>query len=87
MAISSKEQMEEGRMTRAVEEQTGRIPSGGYLALAIGSMAVSAVLAFGLRKRELANFVGLWAPSLLIIGLYNKVVKIEHEAEVKARLH
>jgi hypothetical protein len=27
-------------------------------------------------KEEKANFVGQWAPSLLILGLYNKMVKL-----------
>jgi hypothetical protein len=30
-------------------------------------------------RSALANFVGQWAPTLLIIGLYNKVVKLERE--------
>jgi hypothetical protein len=30
-------------------------------------------------RAELANFVGQWAPTLLVIGVYNKLVKIEHE--------
>ena len=79
MALASQQNIREGNMTRGIEEQTAKIPSVGYLGVAIGSMAVSAALAFIFKKRDLANFVGLWAPSLLIIGLYNKVVKIEHE--------
>jgi hypothetical protein len=33
----------------------------------------------GGRGTGLANFVGQWAPTLLIMGLYNKVVKLERE--------
>lgn len=73
------ENVSEGKLTRTIEEQTAKIPSLGYLSLALGSMAVSASLAFLFHKKEWANFVGLWAPSLLIIGLYNKLVKMEHE--------
>jgi hypothetical protein len=29
-----------------------------------------------LGKQKLANFVGQWAPTLLIFGLYNKIVKV-----------
>jgi hypothetical protein len=68
----------EGETTQAIEERTARVPSGAYLALAIGSMAVSASLMLA-GKKQLANFVGQWAPALLIMGLYNKVVKVEHE--------
>lgn len=78
---SKMSQMNEGRMTRAVEEQTARIPSLGYLGFAVLSMGISAALAFGFKKKEMANFVGLWAPSILIMGLYNKVVKIENDME------
>jgi hypothetical protein len=27
-------------------------------------------------KKEQSNFVGQWAPTLLILGLYNKIVKV-----------
>lgn len=79
MAFASQQPVKEDELTRSVENQTAKIPSIGYLGLAVGSMAVSAVFAFVLKKRDLANFIGLWAPSILIMGLYNKVVKIEHE--------
>ena len=77
----------EGRATRAIERQTSRIPSGAYLALAIGSIIASAGIMASTRTRrlgrgyrsDLANFVGQWAPTLLVIGLYNKVVKLERE--------
>jgi hypothetical protein len=65
----------EGPVARTIEEQTSRIPSDTFLWAAVGSMAASAVLrAFG--KGEAAVFVGQWAPTLLILGLYNKVVKV-----------
>jgi hypothetical protein len=86
---------EEGRTTRAIEKATSRAPSGAYLTLAIGSMVASAALMLsdqmgtsrrfmggmvsGGRRTGLANFIGQWAPTLLIMGLYNKVVKLERE--------
>ena len=66
----------EGSVTKMIESQTARVPSGAYLSLAIGSMAVSLALMLG-GQRNLANFVGQWAPTLLIIGLYNKLVKLQ----------
>lgn len=71
--------VQEGNMTRKVEEQTAKIPSIGYLGFAAAAMGASAALAFGFKKKELAHFIGLWAPSILIMGLYNKLVKLEHE--------
>ena len=65
----------EGTVTQLLEEQTARLPSATYLALGIGAMAVSWLLLAGGRK-NLANFVGQWVPTILIIGLYNKFVKV-----------
>lgn len=76
--MSRDEGKEEGKMTRRIERRTSKVPSMTFFGLAVGSMVASAALMFS-RKRQLANFVGQWAPTILIIGLYNKVVKIEHE--------
>jgi hypothetical protein len=65
----------EGKLTKAIEKQTAKIPSGFYLALALGSMAIAATFATSVKRKDLANFVGLWAPSFLMLGLYNKIVK------------
>jgi len=64
----------EGRSTEQVEKVTGRIPSLVYMGLAVGSMAASAAFVLTGRK-QLGNFIGQWAPSILVIGLYNKLVK------------
>jgi hypothetical protein len=74
-AGSNQESPQEGNFTRRIERQTARVPSGGYLGLAIGSMLISAGVAVFAQKKEYANFIGLWAPSLLLIGIYNKLVK------------
>lgn len=62
----------------AIEEQTKKIPNLFFLSMALISMAGSLTLALN-RKKDLANFVGQWVPTLLILGLYNKVVKVEDE--------
>lgn len=67
----------EGEVSEKIQEQTARIPAAGFFGLAVGSMLVSAGLAFIAQRRDLANFVGLWAPSLLLMGVYNKLVKME----------
>lgn len=78
----------EGKTTTMIESATARVPSVAYLTLAIGSIVGSAALMAMSQKRSffnrvrgvgLANFVGQWAPTLLIIGLYNKLVKVEEE--------
>ena len=64
----------EDRFTGAIEARTAQIPSSGYLAAALTSMAVSAVLKI-VGKDDWALFIGQWAPSILIMGVYNKMVK------------
>lgn len=81
MDVNAREQIKEGFLTRRVEEQTAKIPSINFLALALGSMALSATLELAFKKRELGNFIGLWVPSLLLIGVYNKIVKLEANME------
>lgn len=66
----------EGDLTKMIESQTARIPSGTYLSLAVVSMAGSLLLML-MGARNVANFVGQWAPTILIMGLYNKLVKLE----------
>ncbi len=75
--LNGSQQHREGVLTKAIEQQTSKVPSVGYLALALGSMALSAYLAARNTRKDSANFVGLWAPSFLLLGLYNKLVKLE----------
>jgi hypothetical protein len=77
----------EGKVTRAVEKQTAKIPSIAYLALAGGAIAVSLGLAATQKNKGLANFIGLWVPSLLLMGVYNKIVKVEGSDQLDQKLH
>jgi hypothetical protein len=65
----------EGPVALTIEEQTAKIPSDVYLWAAVGSGAVSVMLHMtGEHKKGL--FVGQWVPTFLILGLYNKIVKV-----------
>jgi hypothetical protein len=75
----------EDRFTGAIEAQTSKIPSSGYLGAAIGSMAASAILK-AMGRSDWALFVGQWAPAFLILGVYNKMVK-QHGSDAYAREH
>lgn len=66
--------MYDDRATETVESRTAKVPSLAFLGLAVGAMAASAALVLTGRK-QLGNFVGQWAPSILIMGLYNKLAK------------
>lgn len=76
MAIASMErqQQTEGRVARTIESQTAKVPSDVYLWIAVGAMATSATLQI-MGNKNVSLFVGQWAPTLLIMGLYNKLVK------------
>jgi hypothetical protein len=66
---------DEGTITKTIEHYTSQVPSGTYLSLAVGSIGVSLALRM-LGQKHAANFVGQWVPTILILGLYNKMVKI-----------
>lgn len=69
-----RQQHSEGRVAKAIEEQTAKLPSDTFLWFALGSMATSATLQL-MGNKQASVFVGQWAPTLLILGLYNKLVK------------
>ena len=66
----------EGNLARAIEQQTAKLPSDAFLWAAVGSMGLSLALEIAGEEKK-ANFVGHWAPTLLILGLYNKLVKLQ----------
>jgi len=65
----------EGTVARSIEQQTAKLPSDTFLWAAVGSMGLSLVLQ-ATGKKHAATFIGQWAPTLLILGLYNKMVKL-----------
>ena len=73
-SMTRDEQHREGPVARNIEAQTAKIPSDTFLWAALGSIAGS-LTAQMMGKKEFSLFVGQWAPTLLILGLYNKVVK------------
>ena len=64
----------EGEMTKAIENQTAKLPSTVFLFAAIGSMATSLTLKL-MGHKHTALFVGQWAAPFLLLGIYNKMVK------------
>jgi hypothetical protein len=68
--------MAEDEFTKSIERQTASVPSSVFLGLALGSMAVALVAQMS-GEGKWGNFIGQWAPSLLMIGVYNKLVKLE----------
>ena len=64
----------EDAIARLIEQQTAKIPSHWFLVGALGSMGLSLLLELSGRRRE-SRFVGQWPSPLLIMGIYNKLVK------------
>ena len=73
----------EGSVARTIEQQTAKLPSDTFLWAAMGSIALSLVMMMTGKEKK-ANFIGQWAPTLLILGLYNKMVKL-HGSDAGAR--
>lgn len=66
---------QEGPVARTIEKQTARLPSDTFLWAAMGSIVGSMTLQF-LGKSKLSLFVGQWVPTFLLLGVYNKIVKV-----------
>ena len=66
----------EDEVTESIERYTAGLPSSGFLAVAFGAIGLSLVFQmFG--RGKWGNFVAQWVPTLLIMGVYNKLVKLE----------
>jgi len=66
----------EGKVATAIEEQTAKIPSDVFLWTAVGAIAVSLALQIAGGKHK-SLFVGQWVAPFLLLGIYNKIVKLE----------
>jgi hypothetical protein len=77
-------QHSEGVVARTIEEQTAKLPSDLFLwaagASILGSMALQCS-----GRQHASLFVGQWAPTFLILGLYNKLVKVAGSDRAYAR--
>jgi hypothetical protein len=74
-AAASANNKVEGPTTKKIEQVTSAIPSATWLVLGGGAMVGSVVLKM-MGRDATANFVGQWVPTLLMFGLYNKMVKL-----------
>ena len=73
----------EGPIAKSIEEQTSKLPSDLFLWAALGSMGTALTLKLMGKKND-ALFVGQWAAPFLLLGLYNKLVKLEgHDKQDK----
>ena len=75
MVAEAQQQYAEGRIASTIERQTAKLPSDWFLWAAGGSIALSLLLKSQKRGTD-ALFVGQWAPTILLLGVYNKLVKL-----------
>lgn len=76
----------EGKVAKAIEHQTAKLPSDLFLWAAGASILGSVTLQLlapkptflrpASRFGQVGNFVGQWAPTFLLLGIYNKIVKV-----------
>lgn len=65
---------QEDVITKEIEKQTVKIPSNVFLFSAIGVIGIAFALKC-MKKKDDANFVGQWVAPILLLGVYNKLVK------------
>jgi hypothetical protein len=71
----TKEPQQEGAIARGIERQTSRIPSDLFLWTGLAAIGTSLTLAL-MGRQKVANFIGQWVPTVLLFGVYNKIVKV-----------
>ena len=79
-------QQSEDEITKEIEHYTATIPSSTFLAVAIAAMGASILFQIA-GQGKWGNFIAQWVPTWLIIGLYNKVVKLEGHDRTERYTH
>jgi hypothetical protein len=73
--VTNRPERTEGGVAKAIEKQTSKMPSDWFLIAAVAAVGASlAMQASGSRHRSL--FFGQWVPTILLLGVYNKIVKV-----------
>ncbi len=73
----------EDKVTKTIENQTAKLPSDTFLWTSVAAMGVSLYLK-SRKKNHLALLIGQWAAPILIMGVYNKIVKTRKTAPAMA---
>ncbi|MEZ4598157.1 MAG: hypothetical protein R2940_00010 [Syntrophotaleaceae bacterium] len=72
--VRREEESRQEKMAKMIEDRVAQIPSDAFLWAAglsiLGSLAMKVT-----QRDENALFIGQWAPTLLILGLYSKFTK------------
>ena len=74
----------EGRTAQVLERQAEKLPADAFLWAAGASIGTSMLLRLS-GRREDALFVGQWAPTFLLLGIYGKVMKMARSESIGER--
>lgn len=66
----------EGKVARTIEQQTAKFPSDIFLWAGLGLLAAGGIMQLT-RAKKAGIYLSDWAAPILIMGLYNKLVKLE----------
>lgn len=77
---------EESRLGSAIERRSAKVPSDLFLWLGAGSI-IGSLAVFATGRRQEGVFVGMWAPTFLLLGIYNKLVKQLGPERRRADIH
>ena len=69
------QQHSEGPVARTIEHYTAQLPSDAFL-WAAGASILGSLTLMATGNRHGSLFVGQWAPTFLLLGIYNKIVKV-----------
>lgn len=75
MTAESGESHREGRVARTIEQQTAKLPSDLFLWAALACIGVGAYFELT-GNHQKSRWVGQWPANILLLGLYNKLVKV-----------
>jgi hypothetical protein len=61
-------------LAERIEQQTAKVPSVIFLGAAAASV-IGSLASFFSGRKQFANLVGEWVPTLLLLGMYSRLVK------------
>lgn len=75
----------EGPVAEKIEEQTAKLPSDLFLWAGVASIGASLICLMA-GKKQVATFIGQWVPTVLLFGVYNKIVKVAGHDRADSRV-
>lgn len=73
--VANRPERTEGGVAKAIEKHTSKVPSDWFLTAAVASIGLSLAMQLSGNKHK-SLFIGEWVPTILLLGVYNKIVKV-----------